>query len=381
MTTTPTSTPAERPRRWQALGLYLLMALVGLLSMPAHAQQPDPAAHWRSADSAHFRVHYRDTQRLQAEQVAQVAERAFERIASVFDWRPQKRIELSVISESDLPNGFATPLPGNLIGVFLAPPDGELLDNSPWLDLVLTHELVHIIHLDKVRGSPGQLRRIFGRVPFAFPNFVMPMWAIEGLATVQEGAQDGGAPAAAALGRGRVYGPIFEAWLRAQQARGFHTLESMNADSRDLPVAKAYLYGGYFFDFLARRYGAQALPAFVENYSGNLVPRFQTNPVALTGKTMDVLWKEFLADLDAQVTLRAAALRAEPEVLGPALSPVRFDISSVASLPDGRTLAVVDDGVGARELMQFDRQGRARKLATLGGIDPRWMSTRKVRSC
>lgn len=371
MTTTPTSTPAERPRRWQALGLYLLMALVGLLSMPAHAQQPDPAAHWRSADSAHFRVHYRDTQRLQAEQVAQVAERAFERIASVFDWRPQKRIELSVISESDLPNGFATPLPGNLIGVFLAPPDGELLDNSPWLDLVLTHELVHIIHLDKVRGSPGQLRRIFGRVPFAFPNFVMPMWAIEGLATVQEGAQDGGAPAAAALGRGRVYGPIFEAWLRAQQARGFHTLESMNADSRDLPVAKAYLYGGYFFDFLARRYGAQALPAFVENYSGNLVPRFQTNPVALTGKTMDVLWKEFLADLDAQVTLRAAALRAEPEVLGPALSPVRFDISSVASLPDGRTLAVVDDGVGARELMQFDRQGRARKLATLGGIDAR----------
>ena len=372
MTTTPTSTPAERPRRrWQALGLYLLMALASLLSMPAHAQQPDPAAHWRSADSTHFRVHYRDTQRPQAEQVAQVAERAFERIASLFDWRPQRRIELSVISESDLPNGFATPLPGNLIGVFLAPPDGELLDNSPWLDLVLTHELVHIIHLDKVRGSPGQLRRIFGRVPFAFPNFVMPMWAIEGLATVQEGAQDGGAPAAAALGRGRVYGPIFEGWLRAQQARGFPTLEAMNADGRDLPVSKAYLYGGYFFDFLARRYGAQALPAFVDNYSGNLVPRFQTNPVALTGKTMDVLWKEFLADLDAQVTLRAAALRAEPEVLGPALSPVRFDISSVASLPDGRTLAVVDDGVGARELMQFDRQGRARKLATLGGIDAR----------
>lgn len=357
--------------RWHLIAMGLLLVITCLVNRTAYAQQPDPAANWRSADSTHFRVHYRDTQRLQAEQVARAAERAFRRIAVTFDWRPEGRIELAVMSESGVANGFATPLPANLVGVFLAPPDGELLDNSPWLDLLLTHELVHVIHLDKVRGAPGQLRRIFGRTLYAFPNIFMPLWAIEGLATVHEGAQDGGAPAAAALGRGRLYGPNFEGWLRAQQARGFPTLEALNADGRDLPVSKAYLYGGYFFDFLARRYGAQAIPAYVENYSGNLVPRFQTNPVALTGKTMSVLWQEFLADLDAQLTQRAAGLRAEPEVLGAAISPVRFEISSVVGLPGGRVLAVVDDGVGARELLQFDDQGRPRRLATLGGVDAR----------
>ncbi|MEY8875869.1 MAG: hypothetical protein AB9M60_05125, partial [Leptothrix sp. (in: b-proteobacteria)] len=323
------------------------------------AQTADPWADWQSADSGHFRVHYRLEQRHQAEQVAQAAERAYRRISPALHWQPASRIELVVFSEFDLANGYSTPLPYNLVGAFLAPPEGELLDNSPWLDLLLTHELVHTIHLDKMRGAPRVLRSIFGRNPWFFPNLFEPGWALEGLAVYHEGAQDGGPAAAAALGRGRLYGANFEGWLRAEQGHGFIKLAEINAGGRALPLSKAYLYGGYFFDFVARRYGASAVGGLVENYSGNIVPRFHTNPRALTGKTMDQLWDEFLADLDAQVTARAATLRGQPEVIGAALSAPQFDIASVATLPDGRTLAVLDDGVGATRLVQFERADRS----------------------
>jgi hypothetical protein len=345
--------------------LLLLLAVFSLGLGSAHAQTADPWADWQSADSAHFRVHYRHEQRSQAEQIARAAERAYGRISPALQWQPSGHIELVVYSEFDLANGFSTPLPYDLIGAFLAPPEGELLDNSPWLDLLLTHEMVHAIHLDKMRGAPKVLRTIFGRIGWFFPNLFEPSWALEGLAVYHEGAQDGGVAPAAALGRGRLYGPTFEAWLRAEQARGFLKLSELNADGRALPLSKSYLYGGYFFDFLARRYGPQAVGGFVENYSGNIVPRFHTNPRSVTGKTMDLLWDEFLADLNARVTERSAALRSQPEVLGQALTARQFDIPSVATRPDGRTLAVLNDGLGATELAQFDSTGRRERLATL----------------
>ena len=350
--------------------LPALFAAGALASGFAHAQSADAWANWRSADSAHFRVHFRGEQRAQAEKVARAAELAFGRIAPALQWEPGGPIDLVVYSEFDQANGFSTPLPANLIGAFLAPPEGELLDNSPWLELLLTHEMVHAIQLDKVRSAPKVLRAIFGRIAWFFPNLFMPSWAHEGLAVYHEAAQDSVA-AGAALGRGRLYGANFEGWLRAEQARGFPKLSELNADGRALPLSKSYLYGGYFFDFLARRYGPKVVGDYVENYSGNIVPRFHTNPREATGKTMDELWDDFIADLNTQVSQRAAALRSQPEQIGKALDQDHFDIPAVATLPDGRTLAVLDDGVGAPELVQFDAQGRRRSLATLGGTAPR----------
>ena len=197
----------------QLLTLVLLISL----SVAVRAQGADPWARWHSAESAHFRVHYHDDQRPQAEAVAGAAERAFARISPALRWAPKDRIDLVVFSEFDLPNGFSTPLPTNLVGAFLTPPEGELIENSRWLDLLLTHEMVHSIHLDKAWGGPANLRDIVGRFPLLFPNLFQPTWGLEGLAVYFEGAQNGGPAAAARLGRGRLYGPDFESWLRARQ--------------------------------------------------------------------------------------------------------------------------------------------------------------------
>mgnify|MGYP001764790802 CR=1 FL=1 len=111
------------------------------LSAAAQAQSIEPAPDWKTADSAHFRVNYREPWRAQAERVAQVAERVYPRITQSMGWEPRGRTEIVLIDQFDLANGYSTPVPFNAIGVFLAPPDeGELLDNSDWLELLLAHE-------------------------------------------------------------------------------------------------------------------------------------------------------------------------------------------------------------------------------------------------
>ena len=331
----------------------LALALAATLVQAQVAADPGPA--WSTAESAHFRIHYRSAQRAQAEAVVRAAERAWPRVTQALAWQPASRIEVVVFSELDISNGFSTPLPFNLIGVFLTPPDeGQLLDNSAWLDLLMVHELTHAVHLDKRRGAPRVLQNIFGRVPWFVPNLFNPGWVLEGLAVWEESGREN-----AGQGRGRLKGPAFEAWLRAERKRGFIKLAELNADGRALPVSKQYLYGAYFFEFIHRRYGPGKAQEMVEQYSGNIgfAPRLHSMPWGATGKTMDVLWDEFLVDLNEQVGARAAAVERVPEVAGRKLLGPVFDLPSLAAQPDGSALAIVDDGLHAPRLERLRRDG------------------------
>jgi hypothetical protein len=346
---------ARRDLSWWPL---LVFALWLLAAVEARAQGADPRVPWLSAESAHFRIHYRASQRAQAEAVARAAERVYPRVTRALQWQPSRRTEIVVYSEFDLANGFSTPLPYNKIGIFLTPPDeGELLDNGAWLDLLLVHEFTHTVHMDKVRGAPRVLQQIFGRLIWFVPNLFQPGWMLEGLAVFNESE-----PAA---GRGRLQGPLFEAWLRAERKAGFLGLAEINADGRALPLAKQYLYGAYFFEFMHRRYGADKAQALVEQYSGNIVPRLHSAPWGATGKTMDVLWEEFLADLRQRVDERAAPIERVPEALGARVLPRIFEIAALAAAPGGGLYAVVDDGLHAPRLEHIGRNGARRAVTQL----------------
>ena len=52
--------------------------------------------------------------------------------------------------------------------------------------LVITHELTHIFHLDRTRGIWALGQHIFGRAAPLFPNLYAPSWLTEGLAVYEE---------------------------------------------------------------------------------------------------------------------------------------------------------------------------------------------------
>jgi len=212
-----------------------------LWAMAAHAQWReltwvDPSLRWRTLETPHFAVHFAEQRRGEARLVAGVAEAVYPRVTGMLDWRPQDRVHLVILDAADFANGYASPLPFNNFAIFLAPPDeGELLQNRAWLELVITHEFTHIVHLDKAQGPPDSLRRIFGRLALLFPNALEPTWITEGLAVYSESDPS--------RGYGRLGQSQFEGMMRAEAARGFLTLREVNADGRGFPLNRDYLYG------------------------------------------------------------------------------------------------------------------------------------------
>ena len=115
------------------------------------------------------------------------AERAYLAISTELR-PPTSRIDLVVSDAADYSNGVTTVFPSNRITVYLTPPSttNSIGVYDDWLRLVITHELVHVFHLDRADGLWRVLQKLFGRAPALFPNAYQPGWVAEGIATYYE---------------------------------------------------------------------------------------------------------------------------------------------------------------------------------------------------
>lgn len=347
----------------------LLGAVLLVASAQAGAQFVDPALPWRSFDTEHFTVHFAEYYRSQARTVAEVAESVYPRVTGWLNWRPESRTEIVVLDSLDVSNGYASPYPFNFIGIILSPPDeGELLQNREWLELVLTHEFTHIVHLDKARGASLVLRRIFGRYlvmpppfltflfPGGFPNLLEPNWMIEGLAAYSESDPS--------KGQGRLGQSHFEGQMREEGARRYRPLREINARGRSFPLNRDYLYGSYFFLFLAERYGERAIPDYVEAYSGRWFPfRVHSTPRLVTGKAMDELWLEYYDWLDARFA-RPAAPGAAADGGGEVIARA-WSLTSPLRTSRGERWYALGDGYTLPVLMRQSANGEVESVRNL----------------
>ncbi len=335
------------------LRLTTLCAVLFLWSASLRAQWlelhfVDPELRWRTLQTEHFLIHFAERDRTQARTVAAIAERVYLRTTALLDWRPRLRTHIALMDSADFANGFASPVPFNFSGIFLSPPDeGELLQNREWLELVLSHEFFHVVHLDKASGAPLHLRNVLGRLLPFFPNVLQPMWVIEGLAVYQESEP--------ARSYGRLGNSYFDGMMRAEVARGLRSLSEANAEGRGFPLNRDYLYGSYFFAFLRERYGDSVIRRFIDHYSSNVVPfRVQSNAAAVTGKEMDALW----VDYHRWLRERFAAAEGAP-LAGEALVHA-FSVSSPVLAPNGTRWYVQADGYTRPKLMRQPPGGEAR---------------------
>jgi hypothetical protein len=310
----------------------------------------DPGLRWRTLETKSFYVHFSERHRNEARVVAGLAEQILPRHTALLRWKPQSRIHLVVLDSADFSNGLASPIPFNYSWIFLSPPDdGELLQSREWLELVLTHELFHVVHIDMARGAALGLRRVFGRLPFLFPNLLQPRWIVEGLA-VQAESED-------AKAYGRLGNSYFEGMMRAEASRGFRSLAEINAGGRGFPLNRDYLYGSYFFAFLKERYGPRALSVFIENYSDNVIPfRVHSNPVLATGRNMDQVWAEYDAWLKKRFAAKPAAVR-EGEVVAR-----EWSLTSPALAADGARWYVSANGYTRAKLVRQAPGGEPKAL-------------------
>ena len=156
---------------------------------------------------------------------------------------------------------------------------------------MFVHEYTHIAHLSRAGGWINGLRRGFGRMPLLFPNLYQPVWAIEGIATWQESTT---------TREGRVAAGDFRLLLdRAAAAKRFDPLDRVNGGNVDWPGGNGpYLYGGYFHDFLARKYGPDSIHALAAE-TGRRLPYLGSRAYKkVFGRSLGQLWKDFEAATD-----------------------------------------------------------------------------------
>lgn len=277
--------------------LLRLRTQVGLLLVAASlAGAQDPSRDYLTIATPHFRVSFTKPLEGVARRVAGGAERAYTQLTAEMH-PPRGVIDVLVTDDFDFSNGSATTYPTNRIIVYAMPPvnDFGLRYTTDWAQMVMTHELAHIFHLDRVRGLWALGQRLFGRSPFLFPNMYQPSWVIEGLAVYEESRL---------AGQGRIEGP--EHNLLARAAAIDHVFPGIGGLSLARPTfpqgTSAYGFGSLFMDYLARTRGDSAIRRFVESSSGQLIPYLIDIPARRAfGKSFGSAWREWQRSIEATV--------------------------------------------------------------------------------
>jgi len=299
--------------------LSSLLLSLALWAAPLSAQvAPDES--WRMLETDHFRVTFPAELEALGRRAAGIAEHAYDELSVEFMEAPSGVIDLLVTDHVDQSNGFAQVNPSNRITIFARPPvdDPGLGYIDDWMELVITHELAHIVHLDRADNIIGRVaRRVFGRVrgpwPF-FPGTGTPRWITEGIATWYESDL---------TEAGRVKGTFHEMVLRTAAIEGrFEDLGQASGRSPQWPSGtRPYAYGSLFFDHLLTKFGEDRMAAFVEAIAGQWVPyRLNAAGRDAFGVSLTREWDVWAQELYDQ----AASLDARLERFGPVSEPERL---------------------------------------------------------
>jgi Tol biopolymer transport system component len=209
------------------------------------------------------------------QKVARIAENAHAEVTAEVGYAPDVKTHFIIQPYEETANGSALPYL-NIINIYLQRPDflssiDSYLDG--WLDFVITHEIVHNVHL----GS--------GNMYFPIPNFL-----IEGYAVYLESILTSG---------GRVDSAYGDMVMRTQvMYDDFPTIDeaSMRGNFiRSWPIGNiSYIIGGYFFKYLYETYGGDAVRKFNQlNRSNFVIPWIEVNARKTFGRNFNRLWKDF----------------------------------------------------------------------------------------
>mgnify|MGYP002777754457 CR=1 FL=1 len=286
-----------------ALAAFVLVALG-----PADAEATRDRR-WRTLETEHFVIHYYQGSEVAAERAAVTLERAHARLVPDLGHAPWLRTQVVLTDGTDAANGRATVLPFPRIDANVTAPDSmsTLESYDDWLDILLTHEHTHIVHVDTVHGFPRLVNALlgFGVLGKVWPpNGAQPRWVIEGLATYEESRLSS---------QGRRRSAQFDALLRVHVLEhGFQPIDRASAPGTIFPnVTTVYLYGLHLMHYIGSRYGHDKLRELSHVYGGQALPYGLHRAIRkVLGVDFEQLWQEFELDTTRRFQAQARRIRA-----------------------------------------------------------------------
>jgi hypothetical protein len=352
------------PARRTPVALLAAAIAVVCAASSTSAQVFDPQLRFRQLTTEHFVLYFHQGEDGLAQRLALIAEETWRALEQPLGLRPPRRTRVVLADQTELFNGYATPVPYDTVVLYAVTPSGSGSDFDDWLRLVFTHEFTHIVHLDRSESWARIARNIFGRTPIAFPNVFLPQWQIEGLATYEESA---------ITGEGRLHAGDFLAIVQeGARQRRLEPIDRVNGGLTDWPGGGGvYAYGVGFHQYLVDRFGAWSLATLAEA-TARRVP-YLASPAfkKVFGESLGDLWRDYQASLVAEF---ANAPTPEPSVRrltrqGFSVNGPRFDRFVCAGCPP----EIVYSAVNPRGFPALYRVG-------LDAAAPRRLATRYLGS-
>jgi len=307
------------------IAALLASALLSAASADA-ASLFDPALRFRHLPTEHFVIYFHQGEERLAQRLAAIAEETWHAMEPRFRVSPPRLTRVVLADQTELWNGYATPLPRDTIVIYAVWPPGTDLAFDDWLRVAFTHEFTHIVHLDRSEGWARGLRVVLGRTTYAFPNLYLPKWQIEGIATYEESV---------ITGQGRLHAGDFRAIVGEAAARQrLEPLDRVNGGLTDWPAGAAtYAYGVGFHAYLAERFGAQSLAALADATARSFPYTGSRGFKAVYGRPLGALWREYEAAATNASNEATAAGVTRLTRRGFSVSGPRFDRFVCATCP------------------------------------------------
>ncbi len=356
----------------------ILLLLFVFLATPLFAKsydsrmlQPSPAENWYTLSTEHFDLHFVMEHKAYAQRLAEIAEIQHEKLSSKLQWIPKLKTQIVVNDSVDFSNGATTINPYNQFFVYMnEPTDGDLKDQTDFLETLFTHEYTHVLHNDQLDGFPAKIRSVFGKPLsgsglvslFSMPQVFAPNWVSEGIAVYFESQS----------GYGRSNSAVYKAQMREEVIKG---LASFTDESYEgyygsrWPFGQVYLYGAYFFEFLRERYGEETVFQYIRSYNRNVLPwQMSKRARQTTGKSARDLWTEFQQYLTDKFNNNIEEIKAKGLTEGDIVFTDKWQNQFLTPGPGDSLFFYHDDQKHTPQIKQLLTDGRVKTVASLKGV-------------
>ena len=222
-----------------------------------------------------------------------------------FGFKLDDTLRVGLASQNNqIANAFSTQIPFNS-QIFYGAGAGDIdyFCFNSWLKTLLIHETAHNFQLNPKENKASKIsHKIVGNTPisvlggypfFPIPNFMINSFLLEGNAVLNESRFGNG---------GRLYSGYALAEVVSMARDGKIVPELMYNSTLNFPYGeKSYLVGGFFQQFLFKRYGAKKVNGYFKLKSKQLFPFFTSSAFKRNfGKSFKVLLAEFVEDIKSK---------------------------------------------------------------------------------
>jgi hypothetical protein len=234
-------------------------------------------------------IHFAEKDIAVARRAEEIIRTDLTKAVEYFHHVPRDVVHINIDPYKRLTNGNATIFPTNIINLFNFPASNleHLITLEDWLQGLLFHEFVHIVHLDQTGGYLEVGRNIFGTIA-KVPSGVVPRWFTEGVAVWAESHF---------LQGGRLQNTNLnkDLWLQFHDQNFCSSIDCLDEPGVYPHGQLAYWAGGHFMNYLEIKNPNTIRCLVLEN--SKEVPFFLNEVFQkCTGLTAEELFREFKDD-------------------------------------------------------------------------------------